>query len=368
MFEFFSCLYCSKYNLKSVAHGLALLDIFGYNMDMKGVSQKIGDLQEKINAHKPFAKELLQAWQEKLRIDWTYNSNAIEGNTLTYGETAFFLREGLTSEGKPLKDYLEAKNHAEAIDWLRDFVHSKRRLSEGFIKQLHALLLKGVEFTYAKAANGDLIKKPLTPGKYKTRPNHVLTLSGKIHKYTDPIHVKDEMEALLKWFKKEKKTHIIEKASLFHYKFAAIHPFDDGNGRMARLLMNLILMQAEYPPCIIKMAHRRKYLEALELADSEKNMIPFIEFICSELLATQHTMLDVMEGKEIREESKRILNKEERTEMILAVINKKPLSIGQISEKILNIKRPTLKSDLKRLLKSKLIKSVGKGRGVLYFR
>jgi Fic family protein len=347
---------------------LAHLDIFGYNLDMKDLIKKIEKLQKEINFHKPFDEEILRTWQEKLRIDWTYNSNAIEGNTLTYGETAFFLREGLTSEGKPFKDYLETKNHAEAIEFLYDFINNNRNLTEGFIKELHALLLKDVEFTYAKNSDGKLVKKPLTPGKYKTRPNHVLTISGKIHKYIEPIKVPEEMEKLLEWFKK-KEISIVEKAALFHYKFVAIHPFDDGNGRIARLLMNLILMKAEYPPCIIKNIHRKKYLESLTKADLEKDFNPFVRFIYSELVNTQTLMLDILKGKEVPEEAKRKSpNRVQRVNMIMSLIGEEPLSIGQIWEELSEIKRPTLKSDLKLLLKTKKIKSKGKGSGVLYYR
>src|SRR3989338_526691 len=129
--------------------------------------KKIDDLQAKIDNFRPFSKELLALWQERLRIDWTYNSNAIEGNTLTYGETAFFLREGLTSEGKPLKDYVEAKNHAEAIDGLYEIINRKREITESLIKELHAVLMKDIEFTYVRGADGNLIKKPFHPGAYK---------------------------------------------------------------------------------------------------------------------------------------------------------------------------------------------------------
>lgn len=334
---------------------------------MLRIIQKIQETQAKIDSFRPFPKELLGLWQEKLRIDWTYNSNALEGNTLTYGETAFFLREGLTSEGKPFKDYLEAKNHAEAIDFLLDVISGNRDITESFIKELHALLLKDIHFTYAKGGNGQLIKKPLNAGKYKILPNHVLTISGKIHKYTDPIHVQDEMEKLIKWLNKEQKLSTIEKACIFHHRFVAIHPFDDGNGRMARLLMNLILIKAKYPPCIIKQVNRRKYLETLEIIDLKKDYQPFIEFMCAELLSTQQTMLDVLSGKvDTLENYPEKMNRMEREERILQIIGSKPISIGRIIKTIPQIKRPTLKNDLARLLKSKKIKRIGSGKAALY--
>src|SRR3989339_1334635 len=109
------------------------------------ILNKIDQIRQKIDAFWPFDANLQKTLQEQLRIEWTYNSNAIEGNTLTLGETAFYLREGLTSEGKPLKDYLEARNHAEAIDGLQEIIERKRDLTEGLIKELHAVLLKGIE-------------------------------------------------------------------------------------------------------------------------------------------------------------------------------------------------------------------------------
>ena len=336
---------------------------------MISVFKKLDNLKLELDKFRPIDESLLSTIQEKLRIDWTYNSNAIEGNTLTYGETDFFLREGLTSEGKPLKDYLEAKNHAESIDLLHDYIRQKRKLSEGLIKELHALLLKGIEFTYARGMGGKIIKKTLTPGKYKTRPNHVLTTSGQVHHCTSPLHVLDEMEKLIKWLEKAKGMHPIEKAAIFHYEFVAIHPFDDGNGRLARLLMNLIIMTAGFPPCVVRNSRRKRYLECLEIADIEKDKAPFVTFIAAELLQTMEGIINVLAGK-ISGESKRkntTLNKIQRENLILKVIGKEHLSIGQMLELIPQIKRPTLKKDLGSLVKKNKIRARGKGRGVVYF-
>ncbi len=332
--------------------------------------EKIDKLQALIDEKRPFDEGLMNLLQERLHIEWTYNSNAIEGNTLAFGETAFFLREGLTSEGRPLKDYIEAKNHAEAIDWLNDIIKDKRKLSEGVIKELYALLMKGVEFTLAKGQGGKLIKKSMNVGTYKIRPNHVLTISGKIHKYADPLQVNSEMEKLLKWFQKNKSLHPVEKAATFHYKFIAIHPFDDGNGRMSRLLMNLILMKAGYPSCIIKNENRRKYLKALEKADTEGDLQPFIDFIASEMNSTLEVVEGIIQGKNSALPAELIgkLNQKQREEKVLEVIGNKPLSIGQIHLELHNIKRPTLKSDLKRMLKTGKIHSRGVGKGVIYSR
>ncbi|MDO8649611.1 MAG: Fic family protein [Candidatus Peregrinibacteria bacterium] len=330
--------------------------------------KKIDDLQAEIDTFRPFSQELLALWQERLRIDWTYNSNAIEGNTLTYGETAFFLREGLTSEGKPLKDYVEAKNHAEAIDYLREVVQSKRRLTEGFIKALHGLLLRDIDHTIAKSADGKLIHKPLSAGKYKVRPNHVLTLSGTMHKYTEPIKVLDEMQNLLRWLQENRKLHPVERAALFHYRFVCIHPFDDGNGRMARLLMNLLLMQAGYPPCVVRNSKRREYLQSLERADSTGSTDEFLHCIAGELIQTEETMLRVLEGKPLPPIPGEKLHRDARRELILKAIGTDTLSISQISDRVLRIKRPTLKYDLRALVRARKLRKSGVGKGVVYTR
>ncbi len=363
--------------LESREDVLAFLDIIGYNWIVIHLMSKKEELlrqvdqwQEKIAVFRPIHADRLQAVQDMLRIDWTYNSNAIEGNTLTYGETAFFLREGLTSEGKPLKDYLEAKNHAEAIDGLHEIIRGERSFTEGLIKELHGVLMKDIEFTFARGMQGALIKKPFHAGQYKLQPNHVLTLSGKIHYYTDPLHVKDEMEKLLAWCSEARDLHPVEKAAIFHYRFVTIHPFDDGNGRMARLLMNLILMQAGYPPCIVRHVRRKTYLESLEKADVAHDTSVFVQFIVEELIVTLQRIGDVLEGKVAPELSKSLVSfsQEQRSTMILGILKKEPLSIGQIMEvlRTQGVKRPTLKLDLKRLVQAKRIKRSGKGRGVGY--
>lgn len=346
-------------------------------MDMIKEISMIDDLQAKINAFRPFNEDLLALWQERLRVDWTYNSNAIEGNTLTYGETAFFLREGLTSEGRPLKDYVEAKNHAEAIDYLQEIVQSNRMLTESFIKELHGLLLRDIHHTIAisrrpsgygrqEGADGKLIHKPLNAGKYKLQPNHVLTLSGTIHTYIDPIHVLDEMQGLLRWLEESNTLHPVERAILFHYRFVSIHPFDDGNGRMARLLMNMLLMQAGYPPCVVRHSKRREYLQSLEDVDSKGSTNTFVRMIASELIHTEEIMLDVLQGKPLPPMPGEKLHRDARKELILKTIGDDTLSMGQLADRLPRIKRPTLKHDVSGLVRAGKLKKNGKGKGVIY--
>jgi Fic family protein len=248
----------------------------------------IDDLKIQIDNKKSLQKERWIAIQEKLRVDWTYDSNAIEGSSLTRGETLFFLKEGLTVEGKPFKDFLDARNHAEAIDWLYEVIEDNRSITQGLIKEINALLLSGVKYTSAINETGQKVRKPANPGKYKILPNHVLKTDGTIHYYTDPIHIPDEMELLCRWINENiEKRHPLIVSSIAHYNMVRIHPFDDGNGRGARILMNLILIKKGYPVAIIKNENRRKYLSTLNQAD-KGDINPFFTLVANSLIDTEN--------------------------------------------------------------------------------
>jgi Fic family protein len=254
-------------------------------------------LRVRIDAKKNDDAALWETIVKRLRVDWTYNSNGIEGSTLTRGETHFFLSEGLTVEGKPLKDFMDAQNHAEAIDMLFDVVSNRQAITEGFIKDINALILRGVEFTPAKGASGQLLRKPATPGQYKRLANHVEQADGTVHTYVDPLHVVDEMQALLAWINQCIHTvHPIHVAAVAHYHLVRIHPFDDGNGRGARILMNLILMHQGYFPAVVRLETKRRYLEALSAAD-RGDLSPFIAYIADCVITTQESVLDVLDRK-----------------------------------------------------------------------
>lgn len=337
------------------------------------IFQKIDRLDSELGSYRPLSESLNRAIQEKLRIEWTYNSNAIEGNTLTRGETAFYLREGLTSEGKPLKDYLEARNHAEAIDYLNEVVRQEKPMTESFVKALHSLLMKDTGPLIVQGGHGQKIRKPIHTGEYKKETNHVLTLSGRVHEYVDPLHVQEEMEKLLSWLDKKKIVHAVEQAVVFHYRFVAIHPFDDGNGRMARLLMNLILMRAGYIPCVIRNEKRRMYLETLEHADATGDESAFVNFVAEELLETYRVILGAIRGEDTELESipaqKTVFqNRAQRHARILQLLQESgsPLSVGQVEEILGDVKRPTLKQDLRQLTEEGEILQSGKGRGTVY--
>ncbi len=270
-------------------------DYYDFNekqSDINDLLAIIDDLKIQIGNRKSLQKACWPAIHEKLRIDWTYNSNAIEGSSLTRGETLFFLKEGLTVEGKPFKDFLDARNHADAIDWLYDVINDNRPITQGLIKEINALLLSGVRFTPAIDETGRKVQKPAHPGMYKSLPNHVLKTDGTIHLYVDPLHVAGEMEILCRWIDDNiEKKHPLVTSSIAHYNMVRIHPFDDGNGRGARILMNLILIKKGYPVAIVKNENRRKYLAALNHAD-KGDIYPFLKLIAGALIDTEKMIVE----------------------------------------------------------------------------
>ena len=232
---------------------------------------------------------------KKQKIAWTTETNAIEGSSLSFSDTLFFLEQGLTVEGKPLKDFLDARNHAEAIDLLYQRLDDEQPITPGFLKEFNALLLSGVSHTPAIDAMGRPIQKPAHPGEYKTQPNNVILPDGSMKTYIDPIHVSTEIEKLCNWINADD-VHPITKAALAHYIFVTIHPFDDGNGRGARILMNLILIKVGYPPTIISNADRTSYLDALRQGQAGQGTDQFVAFISQSLEATLKDMINDFEN------------------------------------------------------------------------
>ncbi|MBP1991008.1 Fic family protein [Paenibacillus eucommiae] len=242
--------------------------------------ENIDALRKQVDQRRPLQHEFMKTIAQKFREEWTYHSNAIEGNTFTYQETAFFLREGLTVKGKSLREHLEIVNHAEAIDYLQEGI-MERELTERLIKELHAILFQGVR-------NIDFF-----PGEYKKKDNHVLTVSGNIHHYSSYIQVPLEMELLIQWYEAEKQQmHPVQLAAMFHHKLVGIHPFIDGNGRVSRLAMNVILMKRGFPPAIIRNENRQDYYIALEKADHGDPQA-IIDMIAAEVTHSLELILSV---------------------------------------------------------------------------
>ncbi|NFH92016.1 Fic family protein [Clostridium botulinum] len=219
-----------------------------------------------LDSKRPLNKEALDNLKKYFDVELTYNSNAIEGNTLTVTETKVILEDGITiGKGKTLREHLEVINHKEAIDYIDDIVSKDIDISERVIKDLHYIILKSINNKNA--------------GKY--RDTNVL-ISGSRHRPVEHILVAEKMQELIKWYKENKeKLHPIELAAEFHFRYVYIHPFIDGNGRSARLLMNLILMRNGYPISVIKNEDRDEYMKALEKASTTGDAKDFINIVAN---------------------------------------------------------------------------------------
>lgn len=265
--------------------------------------QAAENLKKELDSLRPLDKEREAIIMQKLRLDWNFHSNHLEGNSLTFGETKALILFGITAQGKPLKDHFEITGHDEAIKWVEDIVRQKEPLTENFIRQLHKLLLKEDHYVEAITADGKPTKKKVKVGEYKSTPNHVKTKTGEIFRFATPEETPAKMNDLMEWFRGKEKandTNPILLAADFHYKFIRIHPFDDGNGRIARILMNFILMQNGYPPVIVKFEEKENYIAALRQADAGI-FEPFLEFIISNEINSLELILKGAKGESIEE-------------------------------------------------------------------
>lgn len=222
---------------------------------------RIDAKKEELAKRRPLTEGELKRLQEEFLLEFTYNSNAIEGNTLTLQETAMVL-EGITIDKKPLKDHLEAIGHKEAFDFIKELVSDKIRISERVIKDIHSLVL---------------MDRREDKGVYRRIPVRIM---GAENQPPQPYMVPVLMEELVREHESQRKEmHVIEAAARFHLNFESIHPFIDGNGRTGRLLLNFELMQAGYPPINVKFSDRKKYYECFKLYSLEKSEDAMIRMI-----------------------------------------------------------------------------------------
>lgn len=269
-----------------------------------GLFQGIGAAKRQIDDLRPLPADVEGRVMQKLRLDWNYHSNAIEGNRLSYGETVAFLMEGITAKGKPLKDHLDIRGHNEAINFLLSIVKDTRPISEADIRAMHAMILVEPYDVKAQTADGLPTTKRITLGEYKTQSNHVKTATGETHYYATPEETPIKMRELMEWYAEISKAadiHPVVVAALFHHKFVSIHPFDDGNGRLSRILMNLILMQNGYPPVIIKMDDKHNYYSLLSRADNGDSW-PFVEYISEQLFNSLKLYIKAANGSDINDD------------------------------------------------------------------
>ena len=228
-----------------------------------------------LSAYRPLSPETLKSLREYYRVGLTYTSNALEGNSLTESETKVVIEDGLTIEGKPLRDHYEAVGHAKAYDYIYQ-ITEKDGLTEEDILQLHRLFYQQIDAEKA--------------GQYRKVKVYI---SGSRYVVSAVSKIPAEMQKLVKWYNQnEKKLHPVELASELHKRFVFIHPFIDGNGRMARLLMNLALLRNGFTIAIIPAILRHEYIYSLETAHTRPEV--FTEFIADRVIATQLDLLRLM--------------------------------------------------------------------------
>ncbi|HSW89006.1 MAG TPA: Fic family protein [Candidatus Saccharimonadales bacterium] len=230
---------------------------------MNDILRELLRKKSRLDSYKPIQKNVLDNLEEWYRIELTYTSNAIEGNTLTRQETALIVEKGITVEGKSVQEHLEAINHAEAFTYIQELAKQKKRneLKLQDILDIHRMILKKIDDADA--------------GRLRNTP---VRISGSTTILPNPLRVPYLMGEFIQWLQTTT-DNPIQVASDAHFKLVTIHPFVDGNGRTARLLMNFILIQAGFPPAIIKKEERSRYLTSLEMGQTKGQLDSYYELL-----------------------------------------------------------------------------------------
>jgi len=248
----------------------------------KRIHARVLERKKRLDNLRPLPSALVRRLREQMQVEYTYNSNAIEGNTLTLQETRLVIEEGFTVSGKSLRETLEAKNHPEAIEFAANLATSKEEINEEAVLHIHKLIMLGITED---------------AGRYRTVG---VRITGASFMPPPSSEVRPRLNELLKWLKDNPDEHPpIELAAVFHHRFVQIHPFVEGNGRTARLLMNAVLIGNGYPfIAIVPKRDRQKYLKALMDADLG-NLSAFVNFVAMCVEGTLGMYLNSVEEPEI---------------------------------------------------------------------
>jgi len=339
----------------------------------------------------PLSQDLKRRMDQQFMIDFNYNSNHLEGNTLTYGQTKLLLLFGDTIGSASMQDYEEMKAHNVGLELMKAAALDKERaLSEMFIRELNKTIL--VRDFFKTSHDGEYRYK-IRVGVYKTRPNSVITPTGELFNYASPAETPALMSDLIVWYNEEERKEVlspVEMAALFHYRYIRIHPFEDGNGRIARLLVNYILLRHGYPMIVIRTDDRANYLKVLHQCDvlsgkvpsdgahatfeQAKPLIDYVSDITGKKLAAvvrlaKGEIAEIIESKEeridLRDDQKEVVRKggQKRWSEILGLISEHPsITRKELSEK-LNINPSAVQKHIQRLKSEGIIRRVGGTRG-----
>lgn len=252
----------------------------------------------------PLKREDHDRLWRKLRLDWNYHSNHIEGNTLTYGETAILLIHGQATGDHGFRDYMEMQAHDVAIEHMKSLIAAEPPLTEADIRDFNRILIKESFWKDAITPDGQPSRIEILPGEYKKQPNNVRTASGDIFRFADPADVPIQMGELVAWLREslgKKALHPIEIASKLHHDFVVIHPFGDGNGRTARILVNYVLMRSGYLPLVVPTQQKDRYLAALRRADTG-DLQALTDYLAGCLEKSMERGIAAAKGESIEEE------------------------------------------------------------------
>jgi Fic family protein len=274
-------------------------------MALSDLISKITTLQQALAGYQPLPADVQEKLNKKFRLEFNYNSNHIEGNTLTYGETELFLIFDKTTGNHEGREYDEMRASDAALKMIQEYAaDNERPLTELFIKDLNKLILVKPYWANAITPDGQPTRRLINIGDYKSQPNSVRLQNGEMFHYASPEETPAKMGELIDWYRNElqkSELHPLALAALLHYNFVRIHPFDDGNGRISRLLMNYVLYKHDLPPVIIKSANKKDYLFALNQADSG-NLNAFVEYVATQMLWSLEIAIKAAKGESIEEQ------------------------------------------------------------------
>lgn len=264
--------------------------------------EKATQLKQDFDTLLPIKPEYEERLWKKLRLEWNYNSNHIEGNTLTFTETKQLLFFDLSLPDHSMRELEEMKAHDGAVLMVKQWVNEGARpLSESDIRTLNKLILVRNFWKEARTPDGQPTRREIEVGAYKSHPNSVQLENGEMFHYASPEETPRLMGELIDWFRANQDTHPIVLAAELHYKFICIHPFDDGNGRVARLLVNWVLMKNGYQPVVIKSKEKDKYLRALQKADAG-DIDAFSAYIAEQAMWSLELGVKAANGESVDEE------------------------------------------------------------------
>lgn len=342
----------------------------------------IDDLYKEWQSLQPLKKGDQERLNQKFMLEFNYNSNHIEGNTLTYGQTELLLLFGRVSGDAKMKDLEEMKAHNVALKMMETEAMIKEKpLTETFIRQMHRTMLREDYTVWRKLPGGEQASYVVHAGQYKTRPNSVITATGERFEYASPEETPALMADLVQWYNTEEqqgKMTPIELAAVFHYRYIRIHPFEDGNGRIARLLVNYILIRHNYPMIVIQSKKKSAYLQALSMADKNSGVVPSNGAHASleEIRPFAEYMEKVMASELsqnvafIREKSENVwwyngefvTLKNDNTLKLLSLLNKTPnITVRELAEK-LPINKSAVQKQLAGLQRNGYITRIGNAR------